>query len=229
MINREVLMTRIVSLTSLMALFSRVGIMQSRRLMGVAVIAATCMCFHPYAHAYSLWSTSAVGCVPVSASGLVVTAGAVTATVGNTVTLYCGGPTSIGRPVTHIEISYKGGGTPEPTEARDTQAAARLDQFFRGIATAEFIEVSKETGAETSKCAVQSNGSFQIATDAGKCSETGSIPNIDKNFYYVRIMVKSGLFAGQDMSVYAYRLVGSRRFLPERPPRSHGPLPPARL
>ena len=177
--------------------------------MGVAVIAVTCMCFPSYAYAdWTLWSTSAVGCVPVSASGLIVTAGAVTATAGNTVTLYCGGPATesdIRFNVSHIEITYKGGGIAEPTEALDTQAAARLGQFFRGIATAELIEVSKETGAETTKCAVQSNGSFQTATDAGKCSDLW-VPNFPKNFYYVRIMVRSGLFAGQDMSVYGTSL-----------------------
>ena len=145
--------------------------------MGVAVIAVTCMCFPPYAYAdWTLWSTSAVGCVPVSASGLIVTAGAVTATAGNTVTLYCGGPATesdIRFNVSHIEITYKGGGIAEPTEALDTQAAARLGQFFRGIATAELIEVSKETGAETTKCAVQSNGSVRPRPMRGNAAAYG--------------------------------------------------------
>ena len=65
--------------------------MHSKRLAGVALIAATWMGYSSMAQAdVTVWSTNAAACVPVSASGLVVTAGAVTAGSGNTLTLYCG-------------------------------------------------------------------------------------------------------------------------------------------
>ena len=65
--------------------------MQSMRLMG-ALIAATWMGFHSSTARADVttWSTNAAACVPVSASGVFVTAGAVTAGAGVTVTLYCG-------------------------------------------------------------------------------------------------------------------------------------------
>jgi hypothetical protein len=65
--------------------------MQSMRLMGVVLVAATWMSFHSStARAdVTVWSTSATACVPVSTSGLSVTPVAVTAAAGVTVTLNC--------------------------------------------------------------------------------------------------------------------------------------------
>lgn len=66
--------------------------MQSMRLMGVVLIAATWMGIHSSTARADVttWSTNAAACVPVSSSGLYITAGAVTAGAGVTFTLYCG-------------------------------------------------------------------------------------------------------------------------------------------
>jgi hypothetical protein len=66
--------------------------MRSTRIIGVVLAAATGLGFHPSIAQADAWSTNAAACVPVSQSGLFVTAGAVTAQPGSTVTLYCGIP-----------------------------------------------------------------------------------------------------------------------------------------
>jgi hypothetical protein len=65
--------------------------MRSLRLTGVFLVAATLMGFHPSTVRADMpfWSTSAAACVPVSAFGLNITAGAVAAGAGAIVTLNC--------------------------------------------------------------------------------------------------------------------------------------------
>jgi hypothetical protein len=182
--------------------------MQSKRLMGVALIAATWMGFHSSTAQAELtvWSINAAACVPVSASGLIVTAGAVTAGAGNTVTLYCGiTQSALAGAFVSIEITYKGGGFGGIITGGLNTTAARVSPLTGGVATSELIEMSKQTGAETVKCGVQSKGSLQIATERNLCNN--SELDFEKNFYYVRIILKSGLITGQDQTVYGTSLI----------------------
>lgn len=180
--------------------------MHSKRLAGVALIAATWIGYSSTAQAdVTVWSTNAAACVPVSAAGLVVTAGAVTAGSGNTVTLYCGVTKHPGG-FAYIEITYKGGGPLVITgEALSTQQAQLVNPLFSGVATSQLIEMSRQTGVETVKCGVQSKGSVQIATERNICNNSNL--DFEKNFYYLRINLRSGLLAGQDFTVYGSSLV----------------------
>lgn len=192
--------------------------MQSTRLMGAILIAATWMGFHPStARAdVTVWSTSATACVPVNTSGLSVTPVAVTAAAGVTVTLNCAITTKPGD-FNSIEITYMGGGFVLPPLARaqtstsqsstddlNTMAAVILRG---GLVTSELVETSKATGVETvSKCGIQSKGSSTIATEVALCQGSSTI-DFNKNFYSLRIILKSGLIAGSLMTVYGSSLV----------------------
>jgi len=180
--------------------------------MGVVLVAATWMSFHSStARAdVTVWSTSATACVPVSTSGLSVTPVAVTAAAGVTVTLNCAITTKPGD-FNSIEITYMGGGFVLPPLARaqsstgqssteDVNAIAAV--ILRGgVVTSELVETSKATGAETiSKCGIQSKGSSTTC-------QGSSIIDFNKNFYSLRIVLKSGITTGSQMTVYGSSLV----------------------
>ena len=125
----------------------------------------------------TVWSTNAAACVPVSASGVIVTA-AITAGAGNTVTLLlrhyavcsCRGLCQEYRNNLQKRWRFRG----VITGGLNTRAArAKLN----GVATLELIEMSKQTGAETVKCGVQSKGSLQIATERNHARTPNSISN----------------------------------------------------
>jgi hypothetical protein len=192
--------------------------MQSMRLIGVVLVAAMWVGFHSStAHAdVTVWSTSATACVPVNTSGLSVTPVAVTAAAGVTVTLNCAITTKPGD-FNSIEITYMGGGFVLPPLARaqsstrqtsteDVNAIAAV--ILRGgIVTSELVETSKATGAETiSKCGIQSKGSSTITTEVNLC-QGSSIIDFNKNFYSLRIVLKSGITTGSQMTVYGSSLV----------------------
>ena len=188
--------------------------MRLMRLIGAVLVPATWMGFHPsptWADA-TAWSTNAAACVPVSTSGLSVTAGAVTAGAGVTATLYCGITRSaLSAGFNHIELTYKGGGLPplEPQSAMAQTADVNriADLFLRGFATAELIELSKATGAETVKCGVRSKSSSVIATEKQICNN--SSVDFNQNFYYLRIVIRSGFIGGQDVTIYGGSLTAS--------------------
>ena len=186
--------------------------------MRVLLIAATWMALHPSivrADA-TVWSTNTAACVPVSPSGLHVTAGAVTAGAGSTVTLYCAITRAPGN-FRYIEITYRGGGSvlPPPLDPQAATAQASTSDINRmagliltkGFASSELIEMSKATGSETLKCGVQSKGSSAIATDKQICNNSNL--DFDQNLYYLRIVLKSGIAAGQDVTVYGSSLTSS--------------------
>jgi hypothetical protein len=134
------------------------------------------------------WSASGVGCVPTKQSGLQVNAGAVTAGAGVTATLYCNLTTPPTGAFNNIDITYKG-------------AANSVQRVF---ITAELIEMSKETGLETVNCGVQSAGAAAIKTDFKQCRN--SELRFNENFYYVRIVLKSGNVIGQLQTLYGTSL-----------------------
>ena len=81
------------------------------------------------------------------------------------------------------------------------------DLFLRGFATAELIELSKATGAETVKCGVRSKSSSVIATEKQICNN--SSVDFNQNFYYLRIVIRSGFIGGQDVTIYGGSLTAS--------------------
>jgi hypothetical protein len=196
--------------------------MQSMRWMGVVLVAATWMAFDSSTARAdtTAWSTNAAACVPVSAFGVHVTAGAVTAGAGVTVTLYCGiTKSALSGGFNRIEITYKGGSFVLPPIGRLQSSTAQTSPaqgstpdvttmaaviLTGGIVTAELIEMSKATGAETVKCGIQSTGSSVIATESQVCNS--SSVNFDQNFYYVRIVLKSGIATLQQETIYGTAL-----------------------
>ena len=174
--------------------------MQSTRLIGV-VLVATGLGFHPsIAEADpSAWSTSAGACVP--ASGFSVTGGAVTAEPGTTVTLNCNIPPLAGG-FNSIGITYKGGKT--IVVGGNVPAGANLPAGW--LATAEVIEMSKTTGVESSShCARKAEGSAVVKEELNLC-ENSSL-DFSNNYYYMRIVVRSGLAAEQQITVYGSSLI----------------------
>jgi hypothetical protein len=167
------------------------------------------MGFHPSTVRADMpfWSTNAAACVPVSAFGLNVTAGAVAAGAGAIVTLSC--PFNPAGVFDTIEITYKGGGFVMPPQGStgdvNTMAAVILNG---GLVTSDLIEISKATGAETVKCSVQSKGSSTIVTERNLCQDS----KMDRlqNIYYVRIVVKSGFNAAQQATIYGTSLISTR-------------------
>ena len=163
--------------------------MRSMRLVGLVLVAATWIGFHSAtAEAATAWSANGAGCVPVGTAGVHVAAGAVTAGAGVTVTLYC----AITRAALvggfkHIEITYKG------------RVAANV------FTTSELIEMSKATGAETVRCGVKSQSSTTIKTMSNLCSNSTNL-DFNSNFYYVRIVLKSGNIVGQLQTIYGTSL-----------------------
>jgi hypothetical protein len=189
--------------------------MQSTRLFGMVLVAAMWMSFSPSIARADVvaWSTNAAACVPVSASGLSVTAGAVTAGAGATVTLYCGIDKSPGGFDT-IEITYKGGaglgnasvgGSNAPVNVKRKGIAAAGSA---GSVTSELIAMAKATGVETVRCGIQPSGSSGIASARNLCNN--SELDFQNNFYYLRIVLKSGILAGQVETVYGSSLVSTR-------------------
>ena len=185
--------------------------MQSMRLTGMVLVAATWMGFQPsVAHADVIaWSTNAAACVPVSASGLSVTAGAVTAGGGVTATLYCGiTKSALPGGFDTIEIIYKGGaglvGNAPVSAKKGVVAIPR----GAGFVTSELIEMLKATGAETVKCGIKSKGSSTIVPQSYLCEN--SEMDFEKKFYYLRIVLNSGLLAGQLVTIYGSSLVSTR-------------------
>jgi hypothetical protein len=182
--------------------------MQSIRFVGAVLVVAAWMGLDPSAaRAATAWSANAAACVPLSTSGLSVSAGAVTATSGITVTLYCGItraalPSAFGR----IEVTYKGGaGVIAQPSNKALKTKKGVLQPIRGSITSQLIEMSKATGAETVKCAIQAKGSTAITTEENLCNS--SELDFNNNFYYVRISLTSGLLAGHLMTVYGSSLV----------------------
>ena len=152
------------------------------------IVVATWMGFHSSkAEAATAWSVNGAGCVPVGTFGVHVAVGAVTAGAGATVILYC----EITRAALtggfrNIEITYKG------------RVGAKV------FTTSELIEMSKATGAETVKCGIQSTGSDAIKTQSNLCSNSNL--DFNNNFYYVRIVLKSGNIVGQLQTMYGSSL-----------------------
>jgi hypothetical protein len=177
--------------------------------MGVVLVAAMWMGFHsPMALAATAWSTNAAACVPVSAAGVSIAAGAVTAKAGTTVTLYCGvtqGALTGG--FDSIEITYKGGVSVVSGGGSTTRAAAVGPQFG-GSVTSELVEMSKTSGAETVRCGIQPPGSTGIVTKSNLCNNSNL--DFNNNFYYLRIVLRSGIIAGQQETVYGSSLIGTR-------------------
>jgi hypothetical protein len=185
--------------------------MQSMRLMGVVLIAAMWMGFHASAARADVttWSTNAAACVPVSASGLYVTAGAVTAGAGVTVTLYCGiTKSALAGAFDSIEITYKGGVSGGVLTGGVNTTAVRVSILTGGVVTSELIEMPKATGAETVKCGIQPKGSSAIETDRNLCENSNV--DFDKNFYYLRMVLKSGIITGQQETIYGSSLISTR-------------------
>ena len=199
--------------------------MQLMRLIGVVLVVATWMGFHPStarAADTTAWSTNAAACVPVSGSSLFVTAGAVTAGAGVTATLYCGITRSaLSAGFNQIEITYKGGGfvlPPLPLSQSSTAQSSTAQSYSKtvdvdtlaavilrgGVVTSELIEMSKATGAETVKCGIQSKGSSVITTEKQLCNN--SAVDFNQNFYYLRIVLKSGFSTGQEETIYGSSL-----------------------
>ena len=74
--------------------------------------------------------------------------------------------------------------------------------------TSELIEMSKTTGTEIVKCGIQAKGSAAIATERNLCNN--SAVDFSKNFYYLRIVLKSGITTGQQETVYGSSLISTR-------------------
>ena len=66
----------------------------------------------------------------------------------------------------------------------------------------------KATGAETVKCGIQSKGSPAIATERNLFRDSNV--DFDKNFYYLRIVLKSGIITGPQETVYGSSLISTR-------------------
>jgi hypothetical protein len=183
------------------------ALMQSIRFAGAVLVVAAWMGLDPSAaRAATAWSTNAAACVPLSTSGLSVSAGAVTAGSGITVTLYCGItrgalPGAFGR----IELTYKGGAGVIAQPSNKALKVKKAAIQTKGRITSELVEMSKATGAETVKCAIQAKGSAAIKTEENLCNN--SELDFNNNFYYVRISLTSGVLAGHLMTVYGSSLV----------------------
>jgi hypothetical protein len=191
------------------SLFQQEGLMHSMRLVSVVLVAAAAMGLQASAaraDGATAWSTNAAACVPVSASGYSVTAGAVTAGAGVTVTLYCGiTRAALTGGFANIQITHKGGAGVVTGGVGTTGARAVIPA--RGLVTAELIEMSKATGDENVRCGVQPKGSTTIKTESNLCSNSSQI-DFNNNFYYVRIVLRSGIVAGQLETVYGSALTG---------------------
>ena len=164
--------------------------MRSMRLVGLIVVAAAWMGLEPSrAEAATAWSANGASCVPVvAATGVQVAAGAVTAGAGMTVTLYCAiTRTDLVGAFRSIEITYKG------------RVAANV------ATTSELIEMSKATGVETVRCGVRSKGSVGITSQHNLCENSSNL-DFNNDFYYVRIVLKSGIIAGQLQTIYGTSL-----------------------
>ena len=193
--------------------------MQSMRLLGVVLVTATWVGFHSStarADDTTAWSTSATACVPVNTSGLSVTPVAVTAAAGVTVTLNCAITTRPGG-FNSIEITYMGGGfvLPPIGRAQSSTSQSSTDDVNTmalvilrgGVVTSELVETSKATGVETAnKCGIQAKGSSTIATEVALCQGSSTM-DFNKNFYSLRIVLKSGITTGSQMTVYGSSLV----------------------
>jgi hypothetical protein len=163
--------------------------MRSMRVAGLLLVVVTWIgVYSSNAEAATAWSANGAGCVPVVTSGVHVTAGAVTAGASVTVTLYCGiTRAALVGGFRRIEITYKG------------RVAARV------FTTSEFIQMSKATGVETVRCGVKSTGSDAIKTQSNLCENSTNL-DFDNNFYYVRIVLKSGIIVGQLQTIYGSSL-----------------------
>jgi hypothetical protein len=200
--------------------------MQSMRLAGAALIVAGCVGFQPataLADA-TAWSTDAAACVPVSTSGLTITAGAVTAGAGATVTLYCGiTRAALTGGFDSIEITYKGSpgivlgnanaGNATVGEASTATAGSAEERTAAIIPagsslTSELIEMSKATGNETVKCGIQAKNAPTVTSELNLCEN--SVVDFNRNFYYVRIVLRSGIIALQQRTVFGSSLVSTR-------------------
>jgi len=192
----------------LVPLSEQEGIMQSKHLMRV-LIAAWMGFYSSTARAdVTTWSTNAAACVPVGSSGLYVTAGAVSAGAGVTVTLYCGiTKSALAGAFDSIEITYKGGDGGVIIGGVNT-TAVRVSILTGGLVTSELIEMPKATGAETVKCGIQPKGSSTIVTERNLCENSNV--DFDKNLYYLRMVLKSGIITGQQETIYGSSLISTR-------------------
>jgi hypothetical protein len=177
-----------------------------------ALIVAGCIGFQPASALAdaTAWSTNAASCVPVNESGRNITAGSVTAGAGTTVTLYCGiTRAALTGGFDSIEITYEGGvgvvviGAANATEER-TGAIGPAGSLL----TSELIEMPKATGQETVKCGIQAKSSLGVTTEVNLCEN--SVVDFNKNFYYLRIVLRSGIIAGQDRTVFGSSLISTR-------------------
>jgi hypothetical protein len=102
-------------------------------------------------------------------------------------------------------ITHKGGAGVgnAPVNAKKSRVAAPASS---GFVLSELIEMSKATGDETPKCGIKRQGSSTILSDYDACNN--SALDFEKNFYYLRIVLKSGILAGQLQTVYGSSLFG---------------------
>jgi predicted hotdog family 3-hydroxylacyl-ACP dehydratase len=158
------------------------------RLVLVLVAAACLGLFSAKIDAATAWSANVAGCVPVGTAGIHITAGAVTAGAGTTVTLHCAiTRAALVAGFKQIEITYKG------------KVAANV------FTTAELIEMLKATGAEKVRCGVKGDSSVTIKSKSNICENSTNI-DFNNNFYYVRIVLKSGNIVGQLQTIYGTSL-----------------------
>lgn len=193
--------------------------MRSSRLIILMLAVATWIGLHSSiaAAATTSWSASGASCVPVGTVGLKVTAGAVTAGAGVTATLYCGiTKSALVGAFDSIEITYSGGaggvvasGAEAHPAPSDASAAAVGGLKNQSVTTAELIEMSKATGAETVRCGIQSKGSAGITTETNLCTNSSNI-DFNNSFYYVRVVLKSGIVAGRLQTIFGTSLTSNR-------------------
>jgi hypothetical protein len=161
------------------------------QMLGVIVFAMTGMALHiPRAEAAAAWAVNGGSRVPVGTVGVNVAAGAVTAGAGATVTLYCAVNSQVPG-FQAIEMTYKG------------PSGSKM------FTTAALIGMSKATGVETDPplCTIRVKSSNTIATEYGLCNS--SALDFVHNYYYIRIVLKSGIVAGQLQTVYGISLIDS--------------------
>jgi hypothetical protein len=65
--------------------------------------------------------------------------------------------------------------------------------------------MSKATGVETVRCGVKSKGSATITSQSMLCENSSNL-DFNKSFFYVRIVLKSGIIAGQLQTIYGTSL-----------------------
>lgn len=143
------------------------------------------------ANAATIWSTGGATCTPVSYTGYNVSAGAVTAGAGTTVTLYC----AVGKSETtagaynKIEIIHKG-----------TTSGTTVN------IQADLIRLDRSTGTETVLATVTGGSSATVISSSAYYLTTNAF-DWNTYFYYVKVRLTSGVVAGQLQTLYGVSLL----------------------